>query len=277
MSLRKNAPATAAAFESEEVTQAEAQETAVDKKAVETAVDAKVNKTEVIDADGVIETVTKVTEAPAANLPAVQSEARTQGGLVMARGNAIKNVLLDNKDLFRIDWDSLPRISAEQGEFLFKDDTNEELGPNIELKLVSYQDNYVASPGDNKAPIDLVKWSPDGITAQDGTDMKAHIEFLKEEGYSKARISHRQVTVCELLTVGGKVHERSEDLVQLDLPESGRRSFNTHNLQASYKVSKGSITEEQAAMMQLAAVKMKTKAGESYTKISIGLLKTKAD
>lgn len=189
---------------------------------------------------------------------------------IPSRAPAIKDVLAENKDLFRIDFDSLPRIAAEQGIFVMKGDKPEDLGKELDLELVSFQDSYVASPGDNKADIELVKWSDDGVTSRDGTDMKAHVEHLKSIGYTKASMTHRQVTVCELQRVDGKVHAMSGDLVQLDLPDSGRRSFNQYKIQASWKVKKGVLTEEAAKQIRATATKMLSRDNEAYTKAVIG-------
>lgn len=207
---------------------------------------------------------------PKTTTTAIAERAPNATAVSTSRAPAIKNVLAESKDLFRIDYDSLPRIAAEQGAFVLKGDKPEELGKVLDCELVSFQDSWVASPGDNKADIELVKWSDDGKVARDGTDMVAHVAHLKSIGYDKAHISHRQVTVCELQRVDGKEHHMSGDLVQFDLPESGRKSFNTFNLQASWKVKKGLMLEDDAKQLRLTATKLTTKKGESYTKAVVG-------
>ena len=73
--------------------------------------------------------------------------------------------------------------------------------------------------------------------------------------------------VGEFISSTGKVaSDRTGELVQMDLPESGRRSFNTYQLQASYAVAKGRKTADEAGLLTIKAVKEKSKTGEIYTK-----------
>jgi hypothetical protein len=209
------------------------------------------------------------TAAPA---PAATTEVAVQksSALAVARPNAVavvkQNVLSGMKDAFRVEFDSLPRILASQGSFQFKD-TEEDLGDQVQMQLMSYQDSWTCGPNDTKADAELVKYADNPDTANDGTDLKAHLDDLKAQGYSKASIAHRCVIVGELISSNGKVaSDRTGELVQMDLPESGRRSFNTYQLQASYAVGKGRKTAEEAALLTIKAVKEKSKAGEMYTK-----------
>ena len=178
-----------------------------------------------------------------------------------------KNVLSGLKDAFHVDFDSLPSIAANQGSFAFTD-SEQELGTEIVVQLMSYQDSWVASPNDTKADKELVKYSEDGVTAKDGTNLLAHVTDLKEQGFSKAKLAHRCVLVGELIKAGVEGIDRVGELVQIDMPESGRCGFNTFTLQASYAVAKGRKSVDQAATLTLRAVKEKTKAGEQYTKIT---------
>ena len=203
--------------------------------------------------------------APAAS---TSTAVATQGTRAVASAAAVvkQNVLSDKKDAFRVEFDSLPRILASQGSFQFKD-TEEDLGAQVQIQLMSYQDSWTCGPNDTKADADLVKYADNPTTAQDGTDLKQHLADLKAQGYSKASIAHRCVIVGELVSSQGKVaSDRTGELVQMDLPESGRRSFNTYQLQASYAVAKGRKTAEEASLLTIKAVKEKSKQGEMYTK-----------
>ena len=177
------------------------------------------------------------------------------------------NVISGLKDAFRVEFDSLPAIGASQGTFNLKaDDTD--LGAEVKIQLMSYQSSWVASPNDTKADVELVKYSDDGITSRDGINLLAHVEDLKTQGYSKAKIAHRVVLVGELLE--SKIPcDNVGELVMVDLPDSGRRAFNSYTLQASYAVAKGRKSAEDAAILTLKAVPEKTKSGEKYTKVAI--------
>ena len=177
------------------------------------------------------------------------------------------NIISGLKDAFRVDFDSLPAIGASNGAFQLKAD-DPDLGKELKLQLISYQESWVASPNDTKADVELVKYSDDGVTSRDGVNLLMHLEDLKAQGYGKAKIGHRNILVGELISasvdadvVGG--------LVMVDLPDSGRRSFNSYTLQASYAVAKGRKTADEAAVLTLTATPDKTRSGEKYTKIVI--------
>lgn len=211
------------------------------------------------------------TVAPAATPEAVQqpTAVAVQGTRAVATAASVakQNVLSMMKDAFRVEYDSLPRLTASQGSFVFKD-TEEDLGSQIQVALLSYQDSWVCSPNDKKADIELVKYADNSVTARDGTDLLAHLQMLKEQGYTKASIAHRCVIVGELISTSGKsASNRVGELVQLDLPETGRKNFNTYQIQASYAVAKGRKTAEEAALLTMQFVKAKSSAGETFFKI----------
>ena len=176
------------------------------------------------------------------------------------------NIISGLQDAFRVEYDSLPAVGASLGTFVRKADETD-LGPELKLQLLSYQESWVASPNDTKADVELVKYADNSKTARDGTDLAAHVEDLKAQGYSKAKINHRVILVGELLEAS-KDDSMVGDLIMVDLPDSGRRSFNTFTLQASYAVAKGRKSAEEATILTLKAVNDKTKSGEKFTKVT---------
>lgn len=204
-------------------------------------------------------TPTQTTEVAVARTSALANPSATS---VMSA-----NVISGLKDAFRVEFDSLPAIGASQGTFNLKSDDTD-LGSEIKLQLMSYQSSYTASPNDTKADVELVKYSDDGITSKCGVNLMAHVEDLKAQGYTKAKIAHRVILVGELLE--SKIPcDNVGELVMIDLPDSGRRAFNTFTLQASYAVAKGRKSVEDASILILKAVPEKTKNGEKFTKVAI--------
>lgn len=241
MALNK-ANATAATFEAED----ETLDQAVDTGTAEAA-------TAAVD----------TSEAPKTTaLAAAGTRALTTASSVMKA-----NIISGLQDAFRVEYDSLPAVGASLGTFVRKADETD-LGPELKLQLLSYQESWVASPNDTKADVELVKYADNSKTARDGTDLAAHVEDLKAQGYSKAKINHRVILVGELLEAP-KDDSMVGDLIMVDLPDSGRRSFNTFTLQASYAVAKGRKSAEEATILTLKAVNDKTKSGEKYTKVVI--------
>jgi hypothetical protein len=246
MALNK-ANATAATFEAEDETLDQAADTG-------TAEAVTVEAT-----DGAVAT----SEAPKTTaLAAAGTRALTTASSVMKA-----NIISGLQDAFRVEYDSLPAVGASLGTFVRKADETD-LGPELKLQLISYQESWVASPNDTKADVELVKYADNSKTARDGTDLAAHVEDLKAQGYGKAKINHRVILVGELLEAS-KDDSMVGALIMVDLPDSGRRSFNTFTLQASYAVAKGRKSAEEATILTLKAVNDKTKSGEKYTKVVI--------
>lgn len=194
---------------------------------------------------------------------------KTTGALTATRVQT-QNVLSDKKDAFRVEFDSVPRIFAvpDVSPLQFKD-TNEKLGDQIKVDLMSYQDSWVCSPNDDKADADTVKYSDDGVTSRDGIPLVDHVADLKAQGYSKASIQHRCVIVGELLEVSGKDGtDRLNSLVQIDLPPTAFSSFKGYQLQASFQVAKGRKTAAEASILTIKAEGAKSKDGKAYVKMT---------
>lgn len=205
----------------------------------------------------------------------IEPETKTSALAVVKKPPTIANVIKPLKDSFQISYDSLPRIAAEQGDFVEKVDGTV-LGQKLVITLLSYQDSYVASTGDRKAPMETVKFSDDPHVAPDGTNLLEHVAYLKANNYPKARLEHRVVIVGELLTVDGKNDKRfCGDLVQISLPPTGRRAFETFILQVSYKAAKGRIEGDQVHTVELVTIKAKSKDDEAFTKIGFNILGSK--
>ena len=220
---------------------------------------AQVNNTPTTENTTTMNTTT--TEVAIARTSALANPNPTASAIMSA------NVISGLKDAFRVEFDSLPAIGASQGTFSLKaDDTD--LGSEVKIQLMSYQSSYTATPNDTKADVELVKYSDDGITSKDGVNLLKHIEDLKSQGYSKAKIAHRVVLVGELLE--SKIPcDNVGELIMVDLPDSGRRAFNTYTLQASYAVAKGRKSVEDASILTLKAVPEKTRTGEKFTKVTV--------
>lgn len=184
-----------------------------------------------------------------------------------AKSVMMANVISGLKDAFRVEFDSLPGIGAAPGSFVLKNG-DVEIGTEITLQLMSYQESWVAAPNDKKADVELVKYSDDGITSRDGTNLAAHVEDLKAQGYANAKVGHRVILVGELIA-SEIACDAVKQLVMVDLPDSGRRAFNSYTLQASYAVAKGRKSAEDAATLKLTVVTGKTKSGEKYPKVLV--------
>lgn len=188
------------------------------------------------------------------------------------RNNEDMNAIKGMKNAYTVQYDSLAQILAAQGTFSEREsDTN--MGDKLVFELMSYQDQYVVSPNDDKAPKDLVRYSADGITCSDGTDVKEHLLHLKEElNYKNARVNQRYVLVGALVSA-----QRSKDfdgqLMQIDLSPKSRGQFDRYLIQSAYDIGKGKFTADEAKVLEMTAEVATNGANQKYTLVKFATFK----
>ena len=176
------------------------------------------------------------------------------------------HVLKKLKDNLFVDYNTLAQVKAEQGAFSDRE-TEENLGSQLVVEVLSWQDSFVCSPNDDDAEKELVKYSDDGVTAKDGTDMKAHLEHLRSQGYDKARTTHRLVVVGALLE-SEKPSALTGNLVQIDLPPTGKTQWDRYNANCAWNIRTGKLTEEGAKRVLVKAVVAKGQGSVKYTLVT---------
>ena len=187
-----------------------------------------------------------------------------QGGLVASNSPKVNpNCIKELKDKFIVQYDSLAQLQASQGQFMDRE-SNLSLGSELLFELLSYQEQFVVTPNDNKATKDVVRYSADGVTCSDGTDVKQHLADLRELGWVNARVNARYIIVGSLLAAE-KSDAMDNTLVQIDLSPKSRSQFDRYIIQSFYDLAKGNITEEQARVLDLSANVTKNSNGDIYT------------
>ncbi len=149
------------------------------------------------------------------------------------------------------DFGALPRITSEQGTLLCD---KENLGNQIEITIMSYNDAYTIAPNDNDAPGDLCRYSYDGVTLNDGSGMtvEEHITELRGLGYKKAG-STRRYEIIALLDDAIEDHDEIGSVVQLSLSNQSAKQFDRYKLNAAVNIRKGGLTEEDSARVTVTA------------------------
>jgi hypothetical protein len=204
-------------------------------------------------------------EVAAAGPAATKALVSQPRGALVAQANPKVNinVVKNLKDQYPVQYDSLAQITASQGRFADRE-TGTNLGSELLFELLSYQDQYVVSPNDDKAGKDLVRYSADGVTCSDGTDCKQHVADLREMGWKNARINSRYVIVGALNSA-----EKSDAfdglLMQIDLSPKSKSQFDRYLIQSAFDLVKGKITEEQAKLVDIIAEVVTNTANQSYT------------
>lgn len=163
------------------------------------------------------------------------------------------------KDALRVDWDTLKRIKFNTGQLVTADGAK--LGDWIEFELLSYQDNWLISPGgDTDEARDLARYSDDGVHVKGTGELcKDYIEKLKTLNYPDARMSQRTVLVASLLDCDKDATVGEGELFQIDAPPTTRQRFETYKNQAAFDMAKGRATLEQCQKIRASIVSLTQK------------------
>lgn len=184
--------------------------------------------------------------APASTSTAVA----TKPAGAIAPMKAMVNPLEGLENAFPVEYDTLRNLNINQGNVIDKM-TDKVAGSVVGLELLTYQNQWVVSPGvDGDEAKEHVRYSDDGITATDGTDMKAHLEHLKQSGYNEAKISERLI-IAGALFAPGKLTDLEQSLVQINLPPTSKAAFKRYMMDQAYKVGKGLVQAEGANRIKI--------------------------
>lgn len=171
-------------------------------------------------------TVVATTATPAVG-SAVATFAPVGGALVTSANVDPRVAAIDAlKDAERVEFNSLPQIKCSQGK-MSERESSANLGEYVTGFVVSYQDSWIISTGDNNKDKTLLRFSNDGITCTDGTPVQEHVDFLRNKGFSKARSKQRSVVVM-LLTTAEKDQRFVGESVQFDLAPSSKTLFDRY-------------------------------------------------
>jgi hypothetical protein len=167
-----------------------------------------------------------------------------------------------------LEWNSLHRIQANQGNFLDLEDNKAPFGSVIDVQLMSYQPNWQISPGtDNDDDLQHVRYSNDGITTTKGEDCKEFVAALIEAGYDKAKMTER--CTMALVIEGTPMDPTGRmvgKIVQIDLAQTSQAKFKQFRLEQGYKESRGMVTKEVAESGRLRmSAKVQTQGKMSWT------------
>jgi len=214
-----------------------------------------------------METVTETAKEEAmenakpAMVPAAQNEGRALAR--MSGGGRPAIALDDARDQMVVEFGTLPRLKAEQGAVVDQD--GEELGSWIEMEVYSFNSRFVVTPNDKDAPADLAKFSLDGEYLDDdsGLTVREYLAQLKEEGWDKASVREYYEVVGPLLAADGKTNFIDE-VIQVQLSPSARKSFDAFRMQMTFKIARGKAAAGSERYVRFTATKRK-RGSNSWT------------
>lgn len=182
-------------------------------------------------------------------------EVAAPAGTQVAKARPMINPLEPLKNAFPVEWDTLRNLVITNGNVMDKT-TSKALGDTIGLELLSFQDQWVVSPGvDGDEAKEFVRYSDDGITTTQGEDMKEYLAHLKQSGYTEAKISERMVICGSVFDIGVKgakdLKELQDALVQISLPPTSKATFKRYQMDQAFKIGKGFIEAKGAERVRI--------------------------
>ena len=203
--------------------------------------------------------------APAATPPAAPLVIQVPKSLVVQNMQAGHGFMDSLKDALRVDWDTLNRLKASQGRIAFGDVN---LGEWIEFSLLSWQDNWLVSPGkDTDEAKSLAKYSDDGKTIKDtGEDINVYLQRLKDMDYPNCRLGKRCVLAFELIDCDKDAAVDEGMLFQSDLAPTSRAAFERYRIQSALDIGKSRATGDEVIRIRATAT-IKKNGKNEYTQL----------
>lgn len=237
MALTKNTAAQSPAFE------------APDDDAVDQGAASKPSAQERLAAAAAAHAASKPSEESKST--AVAAPANTQ----VAKTRPMVNPLETLKDAFPVQWDTLRNMVVTNGNVMDKQ-TAKVLGDSIGLEILSFQDQWVVSPGvDGDEAKEHVRYSDDGKTTTQGEDVDTYLKQLKESGFPEAKKSERLILVGALIDIGVKgkkdLPDLQDTLVQINMPPTSKATFKRYQLDQAFKIAKGFLEPEGAQRVRI--------------------------
>jgi hypothetical protein len=187
----------------------------------------------------------------------------------VARPNAKMVTLLEDlkNALPAIEFGVLPRLTGSNGQIMDAD--KNKLGEQIEVQLISWNDEFCATPGDDSDEAkEKVKYSRDGTTLDGtGASVADYIKLLQTEGYSKASVKKYTQLIC-ILTDSAKPSEHVGNMVLVSLSPQSGKSFQGYQLQESVKVARGKRSADGVENLVI-STQVKSKNNKDFTLLNV--------
>lgn len=199
----------------------------------------------------------------AAAAPSTSTAVTTKAAGAVVRHQPMADPLKDLEGAFPVTFDSVRNLIITNGNVMDRQ-SNNALGSEIVLELMSFQKQFVCSPGvDGDEGKEYVKYSDDGITTNDGMNCQEYIKHLQQTDFPEAKMSERLVIVGGLSNPGS-MPELKDTIVQISLPPTSRGAFTQYRIDTAYKVKKGLATPDGSELVRIKC-KLQTKGKMTWT------------
>lgn len=177
----------------------------------------------------------------------------------------------DLENAFPVKFNTFPQIQVDQGNFKLRDGAKN-MGDTISVEIISWQKQWQLAPGEVESAKakEFLRYSPDGITAENGDNMQEILKLAKEAGFPKAKISERVIIVASVIDGGKQSKATNGKFHQFDLSQSSVANFGRYRLEIAFKISKGLLPEGFEPNKVKMHTKAKTQPGMSWTEAEFG-------
>lgn len=226
--------------------------------------------------------------APAATpAPTAAPAAATTTALATPSGGAVAAVmgrpvdLIDQqfKNKLQVDWNTLMRLQANNGNFLHMEKNKLSMGDRLVMQLLSYQDSYQISPGtDDPAGLAVVRYSNDGITTTKGENCLQYIAEAKDAGWVDTKMTQRVTLVGLIVSLPGDRSGEGAKLVgemfQIDLSATSRQMFDRFRLKKAVEAGRGLVLADapDLGLLELTA-SVKSQNNKTWTVVEFATAK----
>jgi hypothetical protein len=177
-------------------------------------------------------------------------------------------VLQELKDAMPVEWDTFPRLKAGPGCIIDAD--GKSLGSEIEMQVVSWQDGWDVSPGeDSERAKQHVGYSDDGVHMKDtGMTVADYLVELRSLGFKDAK-TIQKATVVGILIASEKDSTHLGNTVQLSLSNQARKTFERYRFDRTIKAQMGKQSPVGAEFINVKAHLKKTSGNKDWTLLDV--------
>lgn len=223
---------------------------------------------------------TVVVEQPAQPAEAAQAAAGVAASTAiakaattgLARQGKLETLFSEHRNAIPpMEFGTLPRLVGTNGNVQDRGE-GKLLGESVVIELVSWNEEFVVSPGSDKEEAKaLVRYSLDGKTIDaTGESVASYLEKLRTvEGYSDASIK-RYVQLIGIVESTAKASELVGQMVQVSLSPQSAKLFDGYRMQESVKLRLRPELKEQIDNRLKVTAEVKQQGSNTFTLLKVG-------
>lgn len=167
-----------------------------------------------------------------------------------------------------VDFGTFPRLVGSNGNVMDKDGAL--LGQFADITLLSWNETFVASPGDDSDEAKkLVRYSRDGVTLDDtGERLDQYLEVLRTTHGYKEALKKKYIELVGILEKSEKPCAHVNQIVQISLSPQSLKSFEGYRANVSVAVRLGKRTHEGAEKLRVTP-QVKSGNGKTWTLLKV--------